>query len=50
MNVYKDLAYTNWISAALDGTSRSIKAANAMTFGGVTAMREKAEKYSEPDQ
>jgi len=49
-NAFKDGFYTNWITAALDGTPRSIRAANILTLGGVSEMKSNAVKYSDPDQ
>ncbi len=49
-NAIKDTFFTPWLNAAMDGTPGSIKAANILTFGGVSEMRRNAQQYSDPDQ
>ena len=49
-NAVKDMFFTPWLNAAMDGTPGSIKAANILTFGGVSEMRRNAQQYSDPDQ
>jgi len=49
-NAVKDSLFTPFLNAAMDGTSGSIKAANVLTFGGVSEMRRNALQYSDPDQ
>jgi|GEM_PF-6422766 len=45
-NALKDTFYTPWLNAGLDGSSRQVKAANVMTFGGYSLMRKNAVKYT----
>ncbi len=49
-NALKDTFYTPFLNAGLDGTKRQVKAANILTFGGYSLMRQNAVKYSgEPE-
>jgi hypothetical protein len=45
-NALKDTFYTPYLNAGLDGTKRQVKAANILTFGGYSQMRQIAAKYS----
>jgi hypothetical protein len=46
-NALKDLFFTNWITAALDGTDLSRSVADILTLGGISDMKKNAENYAD---